>query len=242
MARNLIVILGDQLSPSLTALGHADRNRDTVLMVEVGEETAYVKHHKKKIAFIFSAMRHFASELRSDGWTVDYVTFSDKANTHSFTGELTRAVARENPAGVLLTEPGEWRVREMFEAWAAQTELPVQILNDDRFLCSPQEFAGWAEGRKQLRMEYFYRHMRRKTGLLMDGDAPCGGKWNFDAENRKPATADLFMPKPLRFSPDDITRSVLDLVGASFADHFGDLEPFWFAVTAHDAKAAMEHF
>ena len=91
-------------------------------------------------------------------------------------------------------------------------------------------------------MEYFYREMRRKTGLLMEGDKPVGGKWNYDAENRKPAAGDLFMPKPLRTNPDEITRQVLDLVSREFADHFGDLEPFWFAVSRPDAEAAFRKF
>jgi deoxyribodipyrimidine photolyase-related protein len=120
--------------------------------------------------------------------------------------------------------------------------LPVDILADDRFVCSIPAFNHWAQGRKQLRMEYFYRDMRRKTGLLMDGDAPVGGKWNFDAENRKPADADLFMPRPRGIAPDAVTQSVLALVAARFGDHFGDLGPFWFAVTRADAEAAFSAF
>jgi deoxyribodipyrimidine photolyase-related protein len=104
------------------------------------------------------------------------------------------------------------------------------------------EFAAWAAGRKSLRMEFFYREMRRKTGLLMDGEEPEGGRWNFDAENRKPAKADLFIPKPLRFAPDATTQDVLDLVGKRFDTHFGDLEPFWFGVTRADAEKQLRHF
>ena len=117
-----------------------------------------------------------------------------------------------------------------------------RIRPDRRFLCSPVEFKSWAEGRKQLRMEYFYRDMRRKTGLLMDGDQPVGGKWNFDSENRKAADMDLFMPRPKAFAPDAITSEVLELVAAKFDSHFGDLAPFWFAVTRADAEAAFATF
>ncbi|MDJ0947662.1 MAG: cryptochrome/photolyase family protein [Alphaproteobacteria bacterium] len=241
-APRLVHILGDQLSPDLASLRAADPGRDIVLMCEVAEEANYVRHHKKKIALIFAAMRHFADALRVAGWQVDYIRLDDPDNAGSFTGEVARAVARHRPASILVTEPGEWRVREAMRGWHEAFDLPVEILEDDRFLCSHREFSSWAAGRKQLRMEYFYREMRRRTGFLMQGDAPEGGKWNYDAENRKPPRDDLSMPGPLRFQPDAETRDVLHMVGARFADHFGDLEPFWFAVTRQQAKAALSHF
>jgi deoxyribodipyrimidine photolyase-related protein len=211
-------------------------------MAEVMEEASYVPHHKKKIAFLFSAMRHFAESLREDGWTVDYVRLDDDGNSGSFTGELMRATRRHGPDRILATEPGEWRVRQDMETWADETGLTVDILEDDRFLCPHEEFRDWAEGRKALRMEYFYREMRRKTGLLMEDGKPAGGKWNYDAENRKPAKASLFMPQPRRVKPDQITEEVLALVASRFAGNFGDLEPFWFAVTRKEAEAARDHF
>ncbi len=240
--RRLVLILGDQLSPSLSSLKVADKARDRILMVEVMEEATYVRHHKKKIAFLFSAMRHFADRLRDDGWQVDYVRLDDGGNTGSFTGEVERAIRRHQPASLLVCEPGEWRVRAMMETWAERFHLPVIILDDDRFICSRADFARWAEGRKQLRMEHFYREMRQRTGLLMDGGKPAGGKWNFDADNRKPAKPDLLMPEPLRFDPDETTQDVLALVADRFDDHFGDLHPFWFAVTSAQAEAALDHF
>ncbi|MEM1398699.1 MAG: cryptochrome/photolyase family protein, partial [Pseudomonadota bacterium] len=96
--------------------------------------------------------------------------------------------------------------------------------------------------RKQLRMEYFYRDMRRKTGLLMDGDEPVGGKWNFDAENRKRPPSELVYPEPLDLSPDPVTRDVLTLVETRCGDHFGELEPFRFAVTRKDALRVLDQF
>jgi deoxyribodipyrimidine photolyase-related protein len=237
--RNLVLVLGDQLTPGVSSLARADRERDRVLMVEVMEEATYVRHHKKKIAFLFAAMRHFADELRDGGWRVDYVRLDDDGNTGSFRGEVERAVRRLSPERVLVTEPGEWRVYEDMRAWPDTLGRPVDILCDTRFLCSPADFRAWASDRRQLRMEYFYREMRKQTGLLMDGDKPAGGKWNYDADNRKPAKADLFMPEPLRFEPDSITREVLDLVAGRFADHIGELEPFWFAVTREQAEDAL---
>ncbi len=241
MAR-LILLLGDQLSRNMASLRDADRENDRVLMVEVAEEATYVRHHKKKIAFLFAAMRHFAEALRTDGWTVDYVRLDDPANSGRFTGEVERALARHRVDRIMVTEPGEWRVRAMMDAWSERFGRPVDILEDDRFVCNHNQFRAWAQDRKQLRMEYFYREMRRKTGLLMDGDQPVGGRWNFDADNRKPAKADLFMPTPHGVTPDAVTQEVLDLVSARFPHHFGDLEPFWFAVTREEAEAALDHF
>ncbi|MEM7122219.1 MAG: cryptochrome/photolyase family protein [Pseudomonadota bacterium] len=238
----LILILGDQLSPSLSSLEAADKGRDQILMVEVMEEATYVRHHKKKIAFLLSAMRHFAEHLRGDGWQVDYVRLDDDGNTGSFTGEIERAIGRRKPTSLLVCEPGEWRVRAMMETWAERFHLPTTILDDDRFVCSHADFARWAEGRKQLRMEHFYREMRQRTGLLMEGKKPVGGRWNFDADNRKPAKPDLLLPQPLPFDPDEITQDVLRLVADRFSDHFGDLNPFWFAVTTAQAEAAFDHF
>ena len=130
----------------------------------------------------------------------------------------------------------------MQAAWATDFGIAVVICDDDRALCSQAEFSAWAAGRKQLRMEFFYREMRRKFNLLMDGTQPAGGRWNFDTDNRKAARADLFLPHPKRSEPDAQTRGGLDLVGARFKDHFGDLEPFWFAVTRAQAEAAADHF
>ena len=240
--RHLILVLGDQLTPTLSSLAGGDPARDRVLMAELQDEATYVRHHKKKIAFVFSAMRHFAEELRGRGWSVDYVTLEAADNRGSFTAQLGDAIARHRPERLVVTEAGEWRVLQMQESWQAQFSLPVDILPDDRFLCSPAAFRTWAAGRKQLRLEHFYRDMRRRTGLLMEGDQPAGGKWNFDAENRKAATADLFMVRPRECAPDAVTREVLALVEARYGGHFGDLFPFWFAVTRADAEAAFDAF
>jgi deoxyribodipyrimidine photolyase-related protein len=240
--RNLILVLGDQLSPQLASLAAGDPARDMVLMCEVVEEATYVRHHKKKIILLFSAMRHFADELRSLGWTVAYTKLDDVGNAGSFSGEVARAVAAYRPERIVVTEPGEWRVLDAMNGWAKQLGLPVDILPDTRFISPIVDFAAWAAGRKQLRMEYFYRDMRRQTGLLMEGDKPMGDAWNFDHDNRKPAKADLFMPEPAHFQQDKITREVVALVKSRFADHFGDADPFWFAVTRADAEAAFDRF
>jgi deoxyribodipyrimidine photolyase-related protein len=240
--RNLVFLLGDQLSPAMSSLAGADPEQDVILLCEVDAETRYVRHHRKKIVFILSAMRHFAEELRGLGYRVDYVRLDDAGNTGSFTGELARAVERHRPEGIRVTEPGEWRVLEMMKGWQETVGCPVEILPDERFLCSREEFRRWADGRKQWRMEHFYRDMRRRTGLLMEGDKPLGGRWNFDAENRQPAAPDLFAASHARFPPDQTTQDVIALVEARHADHFGSLDGFRFAVTQADAEKALDAF
>ena len=240
--RNLALILGDQLSPGVAALAACDAAKDLVVMAEVIEEASYVRHHKKKIALVFSAMRHFADELASLGWRVDYRRIGEGDDASNLTSVIQRAIAKHKPSRVVITAPGEWRLHQAMKTWAGLLGVPVDILDDDRFICSTDEFASWAKNRKQLRMEYFYRQMRRKTGLLMDAGEPAGGRWNFDQMNRKPAEPSLFIPAPYRVTPDAITRDVLSLVARRFGHHFGDLEPFWFAVTRKDAELAFENF
>lgn len=238
MVNRLVLVLGDQLSETLSALRAADKDDDLIVMAEVADEAAYVRHHPKKIALIFSAMRHFAEALRRDGWQVAYSRLDEPETSRSIVGELMRHGQEHGTSQVLATRPGEWRLIGALEA----APLTVTLLPDDRFVASLEDFDSWAEGRKQLRMEYFYREMRRKTGLLMEGDKPAGGKWNYDHDNRKPAGDDLFRAAPMQFTPDEITEEVLDLVEARFGGNFGALRPFWFATTRGEALRALDHF
>ena len=215
---------------------------DIVLMVEVWDEATYVHHHKQKIVLVLSAMRHFAETLRQEGLLVDYVRLDDEGNSGSFTEELRRALSRHPVDRIIVTEPGEWRVWQMMQNWQPTLGVPVEIREDTRFFCSHDEFDQWARGRKSLRMEFFYRQMRRKTGWLMDGDQPEGGQWNYDRENRKSLPQHLVIPTRQQFVPDAVTREVISLVQQRFSSHFGDLEHFHWAITRDEAISALDHF
>lgn len=218
----LVPVLGDQLSHGLASLRDQDRGNMVVLMMEVWDEATYVKHHKQKIVLIFSAMRHFAAELRAEGWPVDYIRLTDPENSGSFTGEVARAVERHCPSEIHVVEAGEWRVQQAMEEWADKFPCPVTILPDDRFIASLAEFRAWADGRDHLTMEFFYREMRQKTELLMTADRkPKGGAWNFDKDNRKPPTRGLEAPERPLFAPDAITQECI----APFAGLAGKQPP-----------------
>ena len=238
----LRIVLGDQLSDSIASLADLDITADTVLMAEVRDECTYVRHHKKKIVLVLSAMRHFAARLRARGVRVDYVTLDDPDNTHSLRGEMLRAARRLQPERIVVTEPGEWRLLEDLNGWQQASGIEVEIRDDSRFLCSQRQFRHWAAGRRALRMEFFYREMRRGHGVLMDEDQPAGGRWNFDAENRKRMPGGVRAPVVPGFAPDDVTQAVIALVEREFGDHFGELAGFDLPVTAEQASAALDHF
>jgi len=243
MTKTLRLILGDQLSHSLSSLQDCDIKKDIILMAEVWDEATYVKHHKKKIAFLFSAMRHFAQELKDKGCTVHYTKLDDDDNNGSFSGEVKRALEKYDIKKIVVTFPGEYRVWKDMMSWEDEFNCDVEIRDDDRFLCPPEEFQEWAQNRKQLRMEYFYREMRKKYNILLDNDnKPEGGEWNYDSENQKPPKEGLEVPTPYTAKIDDITQDCIGLVADRFADHFGDLEPFYFAVTRDQALYALNKF
>jgi len=238
----LRLVLGDQLSDRLSALSDLDAARDVVLMAEVRDEATYVKHHKQKIALIFAAMRSFALRLERRGVTVRYVRIDDPDNRHSIVGELERALEGQLFEAVVVTECGEYRLAEALSGFAGSAEAAVDVREDDRFICSHNRFRRWASGKAGLRMEFFYREMRRETGILIDGKTPEGGRWNYDAENRKRLTKGLRPPGRLRTPPDGVAQEAIADVARLFPDHFGDLDEFGWPTTAEQAEAVVADF
>lgn len=207
------------------------------------EELSPVRHHPKKMAFLFSAMRHFAKELKTQGYKVCYITFEDPENTGTLEKEVRRALKETGAKQVIVTKPGEYRLLKTFEAWGTTLGVSLNIRPDTRFLCSIDEFKKWAANRRQLRMEYFYRNMRQKYNILMEKDGqPTGGQWNFDKENRKSPPLGLTSPKRISHPKDQITKDVLALVKKRFSNYFGRLEPFHYAVTQAQALEELDHF
>jgi len=243
-ARSLVLVLGDQLDSQSAAFDGFDPAADVAWMAEVGEEATYVWSHKARIALFLAAMRHFRDALRDEGFAVDYHALDDSENRGSFATERTEAVQRLRPQRLIVVEPGEWRVEQNLAAAAKKLGVPLDIRPDRHFLCSHEEFAAHAGGRKTLRLEYFYREMRRKLGLLVEGGKPVGGDWNYDAENRLSfgKAGPGRIPEPLTFPPDQVTREVIRLVEKRFAGHPGSLQRFDWPVTPGDARRALDDF
>ncbi len=242
--RNLVIVLGDQLDAQSCALLGFDATQDVVWMAEVAEESTHVWSAKQRIAVFLSAMRHFAEELRERGLALVYTCLDDPGNLGTLPAELAQAIAQLQPAALVLTAPGDWRVLQGLRAVAKQHDLALDLRDDTHFFSTVRQFAAHAEGRKQLRLEYWYRELRRKHGILMDGDEPVGGQWNFDAENREAfgKAGPQNVPPPTRFAPDTITQEVMALVNTRFASHPGSLHSFGWPVTRAQALIALHAF
>ncbi len=239
--RNLVLVLGDQLDRDASVWDGFDAAQDRAWMAEVADEATHVWSAKARIALFLSAMRHFADALRADGVPLVYHSL----DTHpDFSAALAASLVEFRPARVVVTEPGDWRVLQALRTTCATHGVPLEIRYDRHFYCTRADFTRHAGGRKQLRMEFFYREQRRRFGVLMDGDAPAGGAWNYDAENRGAfdARGPGFLPERARFAPDAITRTVIDLVNTRFASHPGTLENFDWPVTRADALVALRRF
>jgi deoxyribodipyrimidine photolyase-related protein len=243
--RNLVVVLGDQLDPDSAALNGFDPASDAVWMAEVAGEATHVWTHKARIAVFLAAMRHYRDALRGRGFTVHYRELDDPENAGTFAAEFARSVRALRPHRVVMTEAGEHRVKVAFEEQAKVLGVPLEVRTDRHFYSTTDDFRGHAAGRKQLRMEFFYREMRTTYGVLLDDGKPAGGAWNYDADNRGSFGKDgpgLFLPKPAAFPPDATTRAVLELVERRFPDHPGSLAQFDWPVTPEQARAALADF
>lgn len=242
--RNLIIVLGDQLNVDSAAFDGFDKANDRVWMAEVVSEAQHVWSHKARIVLFLSAMRHFRDDLARTGINVSYRQLDDADNHGDIVGELSAVVRSLSPRRLVVVEPGEWRLREAIVDVAYAMQVKLEMRADRHFLCGHDEFAAHAAGRKQLRMEYFYRHMRRRLNILMDGTKPVGGNWNYDADNRaaftKAGPGEIATPRAFR--PSTVTKTVVTMVEARFSQHPGKLQHFDWPVTPSQARAALSDF
>lgn len=245
--RNLILVLGDQLDAKSSVFDNFDPIQDAVWMAETAEETTHVWCHKLRIAYFLSAMRHFREELQSNGRRVYYHQLAKEVSGDqgtNFAEILQHDLAELKPETLVVVEPGDFRVCEMLESAAVSANLPLEIRQDNHFYCSVEDFATYAKGRKSLLLEFFYRELRKKHDVLMDGDKPVGGQWNFDHDNRESfgKKGPSSLPKQRSFKHDEITQQVLELVRDRFADHPGSLDHFSLPVNRKQAIAFLKNF
>ena len=244
MPRRLVLVLGDQLDLDAAAFDDFDAASDAVWMAEVAEESTHVWSSQPRTALFLTGMRHFAEAARKAGRAVHYTRLDDPGNRGSLADQLVEAIDRLEPQALVMTAPGDARVLKALRAAAASRGLTLAIHEDRHFFCTVREFAVHARARQHLRLETFYRELRVRHGVLMDDDQPAGGRWNYDAENRRAfaKTGPVDLPTPPRFPPDAITQEVLALVAARFAAHPGKLASFSWPVTREQALQCLERF
>ncbi len=246
--RHLLLVLGDQLDREASGFDGFDPKQDVVWMAEVAEESVHVWSSKQRITLFLSAMRHFRKKLTEERIPLHYTTLEDANNTGSLASELDRAIAHLKPEKLVMTAPGDWRVLQSLKQIAVKHGLDLEIREDHHFFSTVREFADHAKGRKQLRLEYWVRELRVRHNVLMDGKSPLGGQWNFDQDNResfgKEGPQDI--PPPKRFTPDSITKEVIELVNRRFKTHPGQVsataEGFGWPVTREQALEVFKDF
>ena len=242
--RTLVVVLGDQLDLDAAAFDGFDPLQDAVWMAEVEEESTHVWSSKQRIAMFLAAMRHFAQALEAVGRPLHYTRLDDPANPGSLAAALQAALVQFAPQRVVMTAPGDWRVWQSLKAVAQQAGLSLEVCEDRHFFCTVRQFAAHAKQRKSVRLEYFYRELRQRHGVLMEDGQPVGGRWNFDADNREafgPGGPGA-LPARSTFEPDETTREVIALVERRFAQHPGTLQSFAWPVTRAQAQQALQRF
>ena len=240
--RNLCVILADQLNQEITSLNDFNKDLDEILICELKKNFTDINHHKKKIVYQISCMRHFGIEMDRLGFKINYLKLDNPDNENSYTSEIMKLINDKGIDKVIVAEPSTYDEMESIKNWQNTIGIDVEIRKNDLFFCDIDEFKAWAEGRKELRLEFFYRMLRRKHNVLMNGDQPEGGAWNFDKKNRKPIARKVSIPKTYTCIIDQETQDIINLVNLEFSDHFGSTDNFVFAVTRHDALEAMNRF
>jgi len=240
--RDLVVVLGDQLSHDYGTIRGLDHERDAVLMMEVREESTRTPSSKQRTTLFLAAMREFGLRLVERGARLRYITLDDKENTGTFGGELERAVKDLGPERVRVVQPGAWRVLGELESAAKLAGVELEVAEDTHFLCPLEEFRSWREGRKVVVMEHFYRWMRKEHGVLMEDGKPAGGTWNYDKENRETFKRAPRAPGRYAARESDVVREVMELVERELPDLPGKLDHFRWPVTREQALYALDKF
>ncbi|MGF1485960.1 MAG: cryptochrome/photolyase family protein [Prochloraceae cyanobacterium] len=231
-----IWVLGDQLSLQQAALQNRAENRQDTPIIFI-ESLNYAKqrpYHSQKLVLVWSAMRHFAEELRTEGWSIDYKIAED------FQTPLKEWIDSNNISDLLIMTPSDRTFANFINN--LKLNCTINFIDNNLFLWSVKDFKNWAESRKRLLMEDFYRQGRKDFNILMDGDRPIGDKWNFDKENRKPPKKNLDTPAKLSFEPDKITQEVIEKVAALDIPKYGEIEPFNWGVTRQEALEVLDYF
>ena len=207
-------------------------------MIESLERSRQKPYHKRKLVLIFAAMRGYADDLRRRGWSVDY-----RAERDDFETPLAEHVREHRPARMRMMAQSEYGVTDGMSAAVARHGLAIDVAPHANFVSTSDEFAELFErGQSRVTMETFYRRMRKKTGLLMEGDEPVGGAWNFDAENRLPPKRGMVFPAQPHVPLREHARAAVAMVERHFPDNPGTIGTFDIPTTREDALAYADDF
>jgi deoxyribodipyrimidine photolyase-related protein len=239
--RRWLFIPYDQLSDEIGPLSRESPESLGIVLVESSEKASRRPYHRQKLALVLANLRHFALEQAERGVAVRHV-----ATDESY-GEALRPVAAELGA-LRVMEPAERELRE--ELAPLVDDGALEVLPHEGWLTTPSQFRSSTKNGPPWRMDAFYRLVRRETGVLMDDDKPVGGKFSFDAENRKPWRGKPAAPEPPRFEPDELTREVGELIESRFSRHPGRLNLETLPASRDDAgklwawalDECLEHF
>ena len=233
-SRRWVYVPYDRLTTAVGPLAGAHPRDLGLVFVESAAKATRRPYHKKKLALLLSNERHFALEQAARGFRIVYL-----AGEHGI-GEALVAGCRAAGIPRLLTmRPAERELRHDLDA-ARIAGLAIDEVDDPTWLTSPTDLAAAKQANGVYRMDAFYRHVRARTGILMQRGKPIGGKLSHDAENRRPWRGERPVPTRPQFAPDAITREVLELVERRFPDHFGSLAGFDLPTSAADAAQVWQ--
>lgn len=237
----LRLILGDQLNGQHSWFDQVD-DQVCYCMMEIRSESEYVTHHVQKILGIFAALRQFAAELEAAGHRVIYIRIDDPNNLHTFIDNLRILIDREGITSWAYQEPDEYRLDDLLKRIGPELKVASRMVSSEHFLTSRSDLAHFFEGKKTYLMETFYRALRQKHNILMDGDKPITGQWNYDHENRKKLPK-KHTPTPPKCYDKDLS-SLLAQINAAGLPHMGSVDAanFIWPTTRQEALDLLDYF
>jgi len=241
MPKTLRLILGDQLNLQHSWFKSIDTETLYVLM-EVKEEQTYVKHHIQKILGFFAAMRNFAHQLEKRGHQVFYLKLDDNSNRQSIAGNLQYLLQQHNITHFEYQLPDEYRLDKNLREFCAGLSISHAAVDSEHFLTGREELATFFGNKKSYLMETFYRHMRQRYSVLMEGDKPIGGRWNFDIENRHRYDHKVPLKNHLAFDHDvaDL-KTMIDQMGIAYFGSVDQSHLEW-PLSENEAKKTLFYF
>ncbi len=237
----LRLILGDQLNNRHSWFGKRDHGI-TYVMMELRQETDYVRHHIQKVLAFFGAMRAFADWLEKKGHKVLYLALDDKTNHQNIGTNLKRLIKDKGFKKFEYMEPDEYRLDQQLADLCDNLEIDTAMVSSEHFISGRGDLKKFFKDKKSPLMESFYRDMRRTHKILMEGDKPLTGKWNYDKENRKPLKKDTTLPPPLTFDHDlSGLAAMLELAGVETIGTANPKKVPW-PLTRREALKLLDYF